>query len=313
MRHELTVPPDAVGERLDRFLESRLDGTSRSLIQRLIKEGACTVVPGKVKPGLFLKGGERVVIEVPKEEPETIPQPEDLPLSVVYEDEQLVVIDKVAGMLVHPAPGHLHGTLVSALLHRYGRTLGGDPWRPGIVHRLDQETSGLIVAARTDAVHEFLQEAWKERRVLKRYLALVSGQPRADVFDHTGAIGRHPRDFRRRAVLPLGEGDAKEAYTSFQVLHRDSGWSAVEARPRTGRTHQIRVHLAALGHPVLADNLYGHAPGNTLTAARTMTRHALHAWTLDLPHPDGRTLSLSAPIPKDMADFMPIVPEPRVR
>ena len=161
--------------------------------------------------------------------------PESIPLSVLHEDEHLVVIDKPAGMVVHPAIGHLRGTLVNAVLGRWpdAREPGGEPWRPGVVHRLDAETSGVICLARTAATLAFLQAAWAERRVSKRYLALAAGHPRADWLACDGAIGRHPKDFRRRAVRPLGEGDAKEARTTFVVLHRAAGWTALECRPVT--------------------------------------------------------------------------------
>jgi 23S rRNA pseudouridine1911/1915/1917 synthase len=176
------------------------------------------------------------------------------------------------------------------------------------VHRLDQDTSGVICLARTPAALAFLQAAFKAREVRKRYLALVAGSPRADFLEHAGWIGRHPRDFRKRAVLSAGADGAKEAYTSVVVLERRDGYTVVEARPRTGRTHQIRVHLAALGHPVLADPVYGRSgvwPLNALPGDGTaLHRHALHAWTLDIPHPRGGRRQFMAPLP---ADFVRLV------
>ncbi len=323
MLTNLTVPSTASGVRLDVWLTDALDGCTRSLVARLIKQGLCAVTSPsgarlKPKAGYFLDGGEQVALEIPEIEPMEA-MPEDIPLTVLHEDERYLVIDKPAGMVVHPAIGHLRGTLVNALLGRYGtRIASGEGWRPGIIHRLDAETSGVIVVARDDEALRFAQDAFKERTVKKRYLALVAGEPKADFFDHSGAIGRHARDFRKRAVRELGEGDAKEAYTSFLVHSRGRGFAAVEARPRTGRTHQIRVHLAALGHPVLADVVYGRSrtwPVNPPagSSAPVLSRQALHAWTLELPHPDGSILNVTAPIPADLHPWVAadLVPKPR--
>ncbi|HYE04426.1 MAG TPA: RluA family pseudouridine synthase [Planctomycetota bacterium] len=309
MLHTLTVPSDAAGIRLDVWLERSLDGCSRSLVKRLIDDGRCAVQPGLAKPGYPLRGGEQVTLEVPDIEPMSV-EPEDLPLTVLFEDDELIVVDKAPGMVVHPAIGHARGTLVNALLGRYGRTLpDGAAWRPGLIHRLDQDTSGVICVARTPAALTAYQTMFKERLVQKRYLALVHGAPRADFLEHAGAIGRHPQDFRKRIVLPDGAPDAKAAYTSVVVRHRASGYSVVEARPKTGRTHQVRVHLAALGHPVLADGVYGRSDrwpvGADDAAPGVLRRHALHAWALRLPRPDGRDLELEAPVPADLAALVP--------
>src|ERR1043165_260220 len=303
MLHQLTVPREAAGQRLDVWLESVLDGCTRSLISRLIKDGRCVVEPGAAKAGYFLKGGERVALEVPELEPMDA-VPEDIPLTILHEDRHLIAIDKAAGMVVHPAIGHARGTLVNAILGRYGSLLptpdgAGEVWRPGIVHRLDQYTSGVMLIARTTTALTFLQDAFKARTVNKRYLALVAGSPRADFMEHAGWLGRHPRDFRKRAVLPAGSEGAKEAYTSVVVLDRRNGYSVVEARPKTGRTHQVRVHLAALGHAVLADATYGRAatwPLQPVDGQPALRRQALHAWTLDVPHPDGGALNVHAPV-----------------
>ncbi len=311
MLHQLSVPPQAAGQRLDVWLETALEGCTRSLISRLIKDGRCVVEPGAAKAGYFLKGGERVALEVPEiEAMEAVP--EDLPLTILHEDRHLIAINKAAGMVVHPAIGHARGTLVNAILGRYGSILPtadgvGEVWRPGIVHRLDQYTSGVMLVARTTAALTFLQDAFKARTVNKRYLALVAGRPRADFMEHAGWLGRHPRDFRKRAVLPEGTEGAKEAYTSMVVLERRTGYSVVEARPKTGRTHQVRVHLAALGHAVLADATYGRFatwPLNLTEGQLAIRRQALHAWTIDVPHPDGGRLKLQAPIPDDLAPWV---------
>ncbi len=314
MLHELTVPREAAGQRLDLWLAAALPGCTRSLVQRLIKDGLCQVHPGTARPGRPLTGGELVALEVPEAVPmEAVA--EDIPLSVLHEDEHLVIIDKPAGMVVHPAIGHLRGTLVNAVLGRWPDSRdGGEPWRPGVVHRLDAETSGVICLARTAAALAFLQAAWAERRVTKRYLALCAGHPRADWLACDGWIGRHPKDFRKRAVRLPGEGDAKEARSTFVVLHRGSGWSALECRPVTGRTHQIRVHLAHLGHPVLADPLYGRSrtwPLHVEPDGQALRRHALHAWTLTIPHPDGGERTFEAPVPADLAALLPAGVRPK--
>ena len=307
MIHRLAVPASAAGERLDVWLTTQLEGCTRSLVDRLIKQGFCTMEPGRVKSGWFLEGGEVVTLEVPDVEPMEA-RPEHLPITVLHEDDHLIVVDKAPGMVVHPAIGHLRGTLVNALLGRYGdRLASGEGWRPGIVHRLDADTSGVMVVARTTAALTFLQDAFKARTAKKRYLALVAGSPRADVLLADGWIGRHPRDFRKRAVRPAGEGDAREASTSLIVRERRNGYSVVECRPRTGRTHQIRVHCAHLGHPVLADAVYGrsdHWPLNLVEGKPAIHRQALHAWTLELPHPAGGLLRVAAPLPADLLPWV---------
>jgi len=313
--HELTVPREAAGQRLDLWLASALPGCTRSLVQRLIKQDLCTVHPGTARAGRTLTGGELVSLEVPEAEPmEAVP--EDIPVNVLHEDAQIIIIDKPAGMVVHPAIGHLRGTLVNAVLGRWpdAREPGGEAWRPGVVHRLDAETSGVICLARTAQALAFLQTAWAERRVTKRYLALCAGNPRADFLACDGAIGRHAKDFRKRAVRPLGEGDSKEARSTFVVLHRANGYSAVECRPVTGRTHQIRVHLAHLGHAVLADPLYGRSrtwPLHLEDGQPGLRRHALHAWRLTIPHPDGGERTFMAPIPEDLAALVPAGLQPK--
>lgn len=320
MLHELVAPAASAGTRLDVFLESVLEGCTRSLIARLIKEGRCTIRPGQPKAGYFLQGGEAISLDVPDVEPMDV-QPEDIPLTILHEDEDLVAVDKPAGMVVHPAVGNLHGTLVNALLGRYGP--GPLPsgreavWRPGVVHRLDAQTSGVIIVARTPQSLVFLQDAFQRRLVKKRYLALLAGRPRADYLSCDRWLGRHPTDIRRRAAFPPGTEGAKDAATTFVVLERHDGYCACEARPVTGRTHQIRVHAASLGHPVLADAIYGRAGQWPLHARAddpaVLRRHALHAWTLEVPHPKGGTLALSAPIPPDLARWVAptIAPRPR--
>jgi len=233
-------------------------------------------------------------------------RPEDLPLTVVYEDERLLVIDKPPGMVVHPAIGHLHGTLLNGLLGRAQRD--GGRWQPQLIHRLDADTSGVIAVAKDPQTHQRCQDAFRARVVDKRYLALIHGSPRADLLEHDGSIGRHSKDFRKRCVPPDGSG--KTAYTRLIVRERHDGWCAVEARPKTGRTHQIRVHLAELRHPVLADALYGRNTRWTpIGGGPTLTRQALHAWRLALPF-DGTTRIFHAPIPDDLRRYLDTDLEP---
>jgi len=289
--HERTVPADGGDERLDRWLERELEGCSRSQVAAAIRAGRCRIEPGRAKPAYRLRGGERIVIEVP-EVPSCKAVPEDLPLRVLHEDAQLVVIDKPSGMVVHPAVGHLRGTLLGGLLGRYRDT--GDS--PALCHRLDAGTSGVIVAARNLAALEHCQRCFRERRVRKRYLAAVHGAPRADFFEVDEPLGRHPKDFRRRCV----RADGKPAKTSFVVRERHRDRAIVEARPTTGRTHQIRVHLAHAGHPVVGDPTY--ARGGPLDAAAP--RVLLHAWSLGIEHPAGGERTFAAPIPEDLCDWI---------
>jgi 23S rRNA pseudouridine1911/1915/1917 synthase len=316
MQIDLVVPKEARGQRLDVWLATAVEGTTRSQIQKLFAEKLVACTGGASRAGYALQGGESVSLEVPEAEPADA-APEDIPLSVLYEDDDMVAIDKPAGMVVHPSIGHLRGTLVNALLGRYGTHLpSGEGFRPGIVHRLDADTSGVIVVARHEAALRALQAQFQERTVQKRYLALVAGTPRADLLRCDAWLGRSATDFRKRAVRKPGEADAKEADTSFLVHVRKTGYSVVEARPRTGRTHQIRVHAAHLGHAILADALYGRSatwplvpkPGDTV-----LSRQGLHAWTLDLTSPAGKPLHLVAPPPADLLPFLPagLKPKPR--
>jgi len=302
--HELQVDAAQAGTRLDVYLEGALEGCSRSLVARCVRDGRCTVEPGKAKPGYRLRGGERVAIEVPELEPLTA-VPESIPLCVLHENEALIVIDKPPGMVVHPAIGHPRGTLVNALLGRWSDLPQDRAWRPGLIHRLDADTSGAIAVAKTPAALQRYQDAFRERRVGKTYLALVHGSPASDVFEHRGWLARHPRDFRKRTVVPDGARGGRDAHTGFVVRERGEGYSVVECRLHTGRTHQIRVHLADLGHPVLADRVYGRSARWPLAGAAVIERQALHAWRLALPHAAGSdALVVHAPLPGDMSPLV---------
>jgi 23S rRNA pseudouridine1911/1915/1917 synthase len=287
--HEVVA--DVAAERLD-VAVARLCGLSRPQAHRLIAEGLVSADGRvRVKPGDRLLGGERLTVRVPAPVAAD-PQPEAIPLSIVYEDEHLIVVDKPAGMPVHPGPGHSGHTLVNALLAHCPDLPGiGGVQRPGIVHRLDKDTSGLIVAAKTEGAHHGLTRQLAERRMHKTYLTLVDGKLQPDEALIDAPIGRDPNNRKRMLVNGAAPRDAQ---TSFRVRERRRGYTYLEASPITGRTHQIRVHLASLGHPVVGDAVYGRP-------TRLVARQFLHAWRLTLHHPvDGRELSFEAPLAKDL-------------
>jgi 23S rRNA pseudouridine1911/1915/1917 synthase len=298
----LVVDAAGAGLRLDRWLAAALPDFSRSRLQALIDGGHVAVNGSPARTRQAARPGDRVEVRVPPARPAATTA-EEIPLRILHEEDDLVVLDKDSGMVVHPAAGHAGGTLVNALLHRYGplSTIGGVE-RPGIVHRLDKDTSGLLVVARNDAAHHHLAAQFAGREVFKLYLAVVHGRPREPTGRIRAAIGRHPVNRQKRAVLATG---GKPAATDFQVLESFGGGPAaaslVLCRLHTGRTHQIRVHLQHLGHPILADPIYGN-PKRPPPAPRLM----LHAWHLALRHPrDGRPLAFTAAPPLDFAPWQP--------
>ena len=291
-------------DRLDRTIMTRYPDFSRSRIEGLIKAGFVTV-NGAVaeKAGLKVDDGDEIVVEIPPPVP-AVPEPEDIPLSVVYEDEHMVVVDKPAGLVVHPAPGHYTGTLVNALLHHCPNLSGiGGVARPGIVHRLDQDTSGLIVVAKSQLAMDGLVKAFaSHKNVEKTYLAVCHGRPRLDAGRIENLIGRHPVDRKRMAIV---EKNGKTAITNWRVFDCSrQQTTAIECKIETGRTHQIRVHMASLGCPVIGDAVYGKsALDRKLTPVPA--RQMLHAWRLRLWHPvEGREMSFVAAIPDDMAAYL---------
>lgn len=292
-RHALRVEAAVAGQRLDAFVASADLGLTRSQVRLLIDAGHVTVGGVLRKAGYALRADDEVVVDVPPPPPSAA-EPEDIPLDVIYEDDVLVAINKAPGMVVHPSPGRMRGTLVNALVHRWGTLPTHDHLRPGIVHRLDRETSGVIVVARTVAALEHLGRQFHDRTVRKRYLAVVVGVVRDDEMVIDAAIGRHPME-RKRMSLRTKRGRA--AITRVRVVERFAHATLVEALPRTGRTHQIRVHLAARGHPIVGDAVYGRRRATTLP----ITRHALHAASLVVTHPTrGDRLAIAAPLPVDM-------------
>jgi 23S rRNA pseudouridine1911/1915/1917 synthase len=274
---------------------ARLCDLTRAQARRLIDEGN-VLVGGKApsKAGIKLGGGETIAVRIPLPAPAE-PQPEAIPLAIVYEDEHLIVVDKPAGMAVHPGPGHSGHTLVNALLaHCPGLPGIGGVQRPGIVHRLDKDTSGLIVAAKDEKTHLGLTRQLAERRMHKTYLALVEGrlEPPEAMID--APIGRDPSHRQRQAILPDGRG--REAQTRYKAREYLDGYTYLEASPITGRTHQIRIHLASLGHPIVGDTVYGKP-------SQLVPRQFLHAWRLVLRHPiTGEELTFKAPLAEDLAE-----------
>jgi len=297
---EYDIDPACGKKRLDVFLTEVQADITRSYIKKLIEAERVTVNGAPAKAHYKLKEGDHVTVEVPDPEPLEV-QPEAIPLNIVYEDASLIVIDKPPGMVVHPAPGHSGGTLVNALLHHCKDLAGiGGVERPGIVHRLDKDTSGLIVAAKTDTCMQSLTRQFKERDIKKVYLALAKGifESKTGVIDVP--IGRH-KIHRKKMSTHTSAG--REAQTRYEVLRQLDGFAYVQLFPRTGRTHQLRVHLASIGHPILGDRLYGGTLGPGLPQ---IARQALHAHRLELTHPvTGNLLQLESPLPSDMEDLLP--------
>lgn len=297
---EHRAPPEARGERLDQHLARTFPELTRSRLQGLIEAGQVRVNGQPARASQRLKGGELVWLRVPAPVPAT-PQPEALPVALLYEDRDLLVVDKAPGMVVHPGAGHASGTLVNALLHRVEDLAGvGGELRPGLVHRLDKDTSGCLVVAKHESALQALQRAFQSREVEKTYLALVHGQPRPEARVET-LYGRHPVH-RQRFTGRVKEG--KPAMTVWRVREQLEGAALVEVDLLTGRTHQIRVHLSEAGHPLLGDELYGglrRGKGLVAQVQEQLGRQALHAWRLAFPHPrTGRRLELESPLPADL-------------
>jgi 23S rRNA pseudouridine1911/1915/1917 synthase len=291
------APAEAAGRRLDEVV-AELAGTSRARAARWAGDGLVEV-DGRPRPKAYrLRGGERLAWAPPEEPPAGGPVAEDRPLEVRYEDDRLLVVAKPAGLVVHPGPGHPTGTLVNALLGRAGTSLsagGGAADRPGIVHRLDKDTSGLLLVAKDDATHLALTRDLAAHRVERRYLALVQGRLPAATGTVDAPVGRHPRDRKRMAVVDGG----RRAVTHWRVLETFPAVQLVEATLETGRTHQVRVHLASLRHPLVGDRTYGADP--TLAARLGVGRPFLHAWRLAFTHPaTGQRVELTEPLPDDL-------------
>ncbi len=300
----LTVGEDEAGPRLDQYLARRL-GLSRARLQKLLKSGLVTLNGRPAAASHRVRASEAIGVTLPPPEPSFL-TPEALPLEVVYEDRDLVVVNKPPGLVVHPAPGHRGGTLLNALLaHCPELKEMGDVSRPGLVHRLDKDTSGLLAAAKTELAHQALVRQFQGREVRKKYLALVWGRLPQKEGRIEGVVGRHPS---QRQKMSVHARRGKEAVTLWKVLQEFPGpLTLVELTPKTGRTHQLRVHLASLGHPVLGDATYGggvsrlkSAPPKLSGLRPLVRRQLLHAWKLGFTHPrGGEAVSWEAPLPED--------------
>ena len=293
----LRASEESKNQRLDAFLASSLDGLTRSQATRLIESGEVAVNGRAVSKSYKLAGGEDIAVTLPEPEPvEAVPQ--DIPLDVVYEDADVIVVNKPSGMVVHPAPGHPDGTLVNALLYHCAGTLSGvgGALRPGIVHRIDRDTSGLIIAAKNDAAHQYLSAQLADHTLARTYECIVVGALREDRGTVDAPIARHPTDRKRMAVVAGG----REAVTHWEVIARYPGYTHVRCRLETGRTHQIRVHMAYIGHPILGDTVYGakkEVPG--------LTGQCLHAVGLRFLHPrTHEVMELSCPLPEEFTRML---------
>jgi 23S rRNA pseudouridine1911/1915/1917 synthase len=280
-----------LGARLDRYVADNLPSLSRGTVQGLIESGHVRVDGFQRKPKFRMTPGEVVTVEIPPPQLDEI-QPDPIPLAIVYEDADVIVIDKPAGMVVHPAPGHSRGTLANALVAHFPGISVGGTLRPGIVHRLDKDTSGLIVAAKTDRGRNVLVRQWEERSVEKTYLTLVSGAVEDNEATIDAPIGRDPKNRQRMSVVRSG----RPAVTHFRVVERFSNATLLEVSIETGRTHQIRVHLAFIGHPIVGDRVYGRAH----PADSYLQRQFLHASGLGFRLPDGTPGRFTAPLPEDL-------------
>ena len=296
MTRTLTATTEHAGERLDSFLAEALE-ISRSAAARLIEEGGVTMSGKALAKNYRMAGDEELTVEIPEPE-DTAVTAQDIPLDVVYEDEDVIVVNKPVGMVVHPAPGHSDGTLVNALLHHCGDSLSGvgGEKRPGIVHRIDRDTSGLIIAAKNDAAHLGLSAQLADHTLARTYECLVAGNLRQDSGTVDEPIGRHPTDRKKMAVTAKG----RRAVTHWEVIARYPGATHVRCRLETGRTHQIRVHMAHIGHPILGDTVYGAkkpVPG--------LTGQCLHAVGLRFIHPrTGEAVELHCDLPEEFKAYL---------
>jgi 23S rRNA pseudouridine1911/1915/1917 synthase len=292
---------------LDHYLARLLPEETRSQIQGWVRKGYVTVNERPAKTGYSLRQGDRIALVIPVQAP-AIPHPEEIPLNILWEDSDLIVIDKPAGMVCHTAPGVRSGTLVNALLHHLGSLEAGDPMRPGIVHRLDKNTSGVLVIAKNNPILRALAQQFKSRTVRKEYCALVYGTPRSPAGRIDWALGR---DLRDRKKISVRSRKKREAVTHYQVEQRYRYFSLLGIRPETGRTHQIRVHLTQLGHPIVGDSRYGahrirSIPDPELRKAISrLARHFLHARHLEFQHPrTGRIHGFASGLPEELTAFL---------
>lgn len=294
------APPESAGKRLDKFLPEQLPEFSRTRIQQWIRAGRVRVNGAPAEAAYRLKGGEQIEVE-PAMPPPLRAEPEPIPLVVLYEDEHVIAVDKPAGMVVHAGAGRRSGTLVNALLARYGSlSQSGGELRPGVVHRLDRLTSGVILVARNDLAHQRLAAQFAAREIEKTYLALVHREMREDHGFIKAPIGRDPH---RRTRMSARVRQGREAATEFRVLRRFPGFTYLEVHPKTGRTHQIRTHLASIGHPVVGDPVYG-AP-RRVEGMPPLDRYFLHAHRIAFRHPaTGELVTVESPLPAELQTWL---------
>jgi 23S rRNA pseudouridine1911/1915/1917 synthase len=306
----LKVGPNLKLKRVDQYLNSKFSRFSRTLVQKLVKEGMALVNGKEVKPSSPLSSGDVVCVTLPQPQVKNV-EPEDIPIDIVYEDEYLLVLNKQPGIVVHPARSYKSGTLVNALVHHCDQlSTGTYHYRPGIVHRPDKDTTGAIIVAKTDEVQWKLAEQFRNRTTSKTYLTVVHGNPELDSDRIKTLIGMHPM-YRERSAVRYEDG--KEAITVYKVLERFRGFSLVEIDLYTGRTHQIRVHMSHIGHPLVADHMYGGkdvyrwqlADEEPIAENPLMRRQALHAWKLEVDHPKtNERMKFEAPLYDDMENLV---------
>lgn len=295
---KLQLTAEKSGERIDKFLGGTLEGLSRSYIQKLLKEGNITVDSKAVKANYKLSEGDQIEVLIP--DPEILDVlPEDIPLDILYEDDDILIVNKPKGMVVHPAPGHPNHTLVNAVMYHCGANLSGinGVIRPGIVHRIDQNTTGSLLVCKNDHAHQILAEQLKEHSITRRYHAIVHGNLKADTGTVNASIGRHPTD---RKKMSTKASNGRHAVTHYKVLERFGNYTYIECELETGRTHQIRVHMASIGHPILGDDVYGPAKCPFHLEGQT-----LHAKVLGIVHPTtGEYMEFDAPLPEYFVELL---------
>ena len=300
MENKVLQAEEFVGERIDKFLSCRLEEVSRSYIQKLIKEGHVSVNGKPVKENYKLVAGDEISVEIPEaKEPDILP--EDIPLDILYEDQDILVVNKPKGMVVHPAAGHYSGTLVNALMYHCKDSLSGinGVMRPGIVHRIDMDTTGSLLVCKNDEAHRILAEQLKEHTIRREYHAIVYGNIKEDTGTVDAPIGRHPTD---RKKMSINHKNGKQAVTHYEVLERFGNFTYIRCRLETGRTHQIRVHMASLHHPLLGDEVYGPSSRPPFPGLKGQV---LHAKILGIYHPaTGEYMEFDAPLPQYFVDLL---------
>ncbi|MEA4920848.1 MAG: RluA family pseudouridine synthase [Clostridiaceae bacterium] len=294
---EIVISKEEAGLRLDSFLSDNMEELSRNRVQALCSEGRILINGGSAKKNQRLKQGDTVTVDIPEPTSAEI-KPQDIPLDIVYEDQSILIINKPKGMVVHPAPGHPDGTVVNAVMYHCGASLSGigGEIRPGIVHRIDKDTSGLLMIAKNDRAHMSLANQLKDRSLSRLYEAIVLGTVRDDSGTIDAPIGRSLRDRKKMAVLKEG---GRRAVTHYETIARYIGFTHVRCGLETGRTHQIRVHMAYIGHPVAGDEIYGKGSGKT-----GLDGQCLHAGQIKFVHPDsGEHMSFECPLPRYFIEF----------